>query len=497
MWPRARGHLGSYGVVNLTGPSDLAKPSLVWHPFETRFHDVVLCGPLIDSKANLYVTSARGIHKLSPDGRLIWRFRNESNNMIMCGSLSPDGSRLFNLDNGNNIFALDTETGERIWEKSFGWKMSTDTAYVENHDGVVIFQSNCRVPMCNESMSVFAVSAEDGSPLWQFDTDNPVWNLMAMFPEDGTVVFQDYDSKTYRLGLHNGSLLWKAGGRRHHEGKLTWSDGGCILGNNGAVYAASSGAFIADHHPLSGGGVHARRLSDGALLWERALQRPFFTWPAVGRLAGRSDSSVIVAVGANGYFPVNTVVHFLCMVLIPLGMFLGAACSLCRCCRGGCKRFVWRLLAGTLVGLLGVALVTLVYISGSIMPIQTFHAEVYAFNAETGEQQWVYKLPHWNRWYSAGDWEGYWERTRHIPSRPLCLPAAYSSPTIDAAGTVYIGYMDGGLYALKDTNGDGVVQGGDEVSRVETEGAFLHSGPAIVPGMMAVTNCEQLFVWRM
>merc|ERR1712039_635454 len=112
----------------------------------------------------------------------------------------------------------------------------------------------------------------------------------------------------------------------------------------------------------------------------------------------------------------------------------------------------------------------------------TFEAEIYAFNAGNGEQQWVYKVPDWPHVSAAGDSEGFFTRLQYTPWRPAALPAAYSSPTIDATGTVYIGYHSGMVYGLKDTNGDGIVSEA-EVVKFDTKGAFLHSGPAFAPGI--------------
>lgn len=317
---------------------------------------------------------------------------------------------------------------------------------------------------------------------------------MAMFPQDDTLVFQDFHSVTYRLGLHNGSLIWKAGG--NHSKIQTWSDGGCILGNNGVVYSVSSKAHISNHTPTAGGGVHAYRLADGQLLWEKDMERPVFTWPVVGRLAGRSDYSVIVAVGANAYFPWNFVAMMAGLMLIPLGLMLGLVWSLCCCCRGGCCQLAKRLTACGLLGMLAAAGIVVAYLRGAAFPLGNFYAEIYALNAETGEQQWVYRLPEWKLWHAAGDWEGALQRLLSAPQRPVCLPAAYSSPTLDAAGTVYVGYMDGTLLALRDANGDGVVAGEGEVSATKTQSAFLHSGAVLVPGLFAVTNCDSLYVWK-
>eukprot|EP00415_Alexandrium_ostenfeldii_P004813 UN4813 len=136
------------------------------------------------------------------------------------------------------------------------------------------------------------------------------------------------------------------------------------------------------------------------------------------------------------------------------------------------------------------------YVTGNGgFPVRTFDADIYAYDADTGEQQWVHHLPSWPYVSAAGDSEGYIERDIFVPSRPVCLPAAFNAPTIDARGTVWVGYMNGMVLGLRDENGDGVVEE-DEVLHFDTKGAFLHSGSAFAPWIMAVVNCDSMWVWK-
>lgn len=498
LWPHARGqpgHGGSrYSVTNLTGPSDASKPWYSWFPGKTRFRSVTLCGPLIDDQKNLYVTSIHAITKLTTEGQIIWEFRPPCGTGISdCPSLS-EGSQIFGTCASGHAYAVDIDTGGLQWIVQHGLG-SGDTAYVENHDGLVLYE------MDPTNLRIMAVKASDGSKVWEYYPDAPMWNLMAVFPGDDTVLFQDMDARVYRLGLHNGSLIWKNGGG-HQLGK-TWSDGGAMIGPNGLVYAASSKSQVATHHPTAGGGVHAYRIDNGELVWQHHLRRPFFSWPAVGKLAGRDGYSVIVSLGANAYFPWKQIWNHAVEATLASSFGVSVMVVLllvqlrhCRCSAGGCKWLTLRFLCLLLLLLPVPIYATYMYCQGrSGFPVKTFEAEVIAYDADTGEQQWIYYLPSWPYVSAAGDSEGYNERGAYVPERQVCLPAAYSAPTIDARGTVWLGYHSGMVLGLRDENGDGLVTE-DEVLSFDTQGAFLHSGPAFAPGIMAITNCDTMWTWK-
>merc|ERR1712217_470064 len=118
-----------------------------------------------------------------------------------------------------------------------------------------------------------------------------------------------------------------------------------------------------------------------------------------------------------------------------------------------------------------------------------------ALDADTGRIKFNHTFPLWERHTAEGDQEGFAQKSKTQPWRTVCCPVAYSSPSVDGNGVVYIGHMSGMLFGVKDWNKDGVISE-NEVSTFDAEGAFLHSGPAFAPGIFAFTTCEQLFVWR-
>ena len=138
-----------------------------------------------------------------------------------------------------------------------------------------------------------------------------------------------------------------------------------------------------------------------------------------------------------------------------------------------------------------------------IMPIchqlvQGATCDVYAYDANTGGLRWSFNGPTQKGPYQAGDMEGMFARNHSLGHvRNACRPNGWSAPSIAADGTVFIGNEEGPFFALRDVDGDGRVQGEDEVSFYDTKAAFAGSAaPAIATNMLAVASCDTLFVFK-
>mmetsp|Transcript_87957 Transcript_87957/g.272400 ORF Transcript_87957/g.272400 Transcript_87957/m.272400 type:complete len:212 (-) Transcript_87957:116-751(-) len=120
--------------------------------------------------------------------------------------------------------------------------------------------------------------------------------------------------------------------------------------------------------------------------------------------------------------------------------------------------------------------------------LDDYKSSIVALDAKTGEKEWEFAFPDYIDILVAGD------RTRHEHGT-LCLPNPYGSPSIDARGTVYTGHFNGYIYAIRDDNGDGVIQD-SEVSKFDTGAGFSHGGAALAPGMLAIPSCDGLYVFK-
>merc|ERR1712183_869915 len=97
----------------------------------------------------------------------------------------------------------------------------------------------------------------------------------------------------------------------------------------------------------------------------------------------------------------------------------------------------------------------------------------------------------------GGQRQASWDLSPNEQNQGGCVPNPWSAPTIDATGTVYIANQEGQIFALKDLNGDGQLNGTREVQSYDTIRAYDGSeAPSIVPGLMALVSCDTLFVFK-
>jgi len=420
--PTGRGKHGSYSwSPAYTAPFNLSKESLAWswsHP-EGRYWTLTY-GTVLDHELNIYLSAADAIRKFSPDGKILWEHRTLPAGRSMDTYALWKGA-LYGSRTDGVVFGINIENGNLLWTTKVCNAIPEDNGFANVQDGIVVV---CSDPLTTEFPSkVRGINATDGTPLWVFEPDKPVWNFMASFPGDGSVVFQDIEGKAYRLILATGELIWKAGGNPG-----TWTDGTLTLGPDNVVYAVACRMWMSQGGHWAPGDLWAYRLTDGKLLWQTQTPRPPNVAPAVGKLYQKDTFSVVQAIGQQ----------------VQQG-------------------------AGT---------------------------DVYAYDAETGAVQWKFAGPAQQGPLQAGDLEGQPIRDA-IVGRGLCLPNPWSAPAIDAAGTVYVGNQDGLFFALRDVNGDGTVEGPDEVSSFDTKAAFAGSaGPSLGPGMVVAASCDSLFVFR-
>mmetsp|Transcript_30826 Transcript_30826/g.88342 ORF Transcript_30826/g.88342 Transcript_30826/m.88342 type:complete len:580 (-) Transcript_30826:48-1787(-) len=117
-------------------------------------------------------------------------------------------------------------------------------------------------------------------------------------------------------------------------------------------------------------------------------------------------------------------------------------------------------------------------------------SDVNVYDASTGDQLWHISAGRNPHLMCAGELEGLEYRRAH-GVREHCNPPPWSAPTIDSKGTIFIGNQDGNFYALKEAHGIGKV-----VSQLDAGAAFTSPGSAHAPGMVAITSCDGLYVFR-
>lgn len=192
----------------------------------------------------------------------------------MQNSVSLWRGAVYGSDESGSVFAVSMATGSEIWSTKIQDEnlIFRNNGFVTLHDGVVVAASD---------FEVLGIDAVHGNVLWAFRPDTPTWNLLASYPEDGTVVFQDWTGKAYRCNLADGALIWKSGGNPE-----TWTDGSATVGPNRVVYATLSygGGGPGIYRPWHrlGGALQAFNLADGTLLWQKEFPRFPNNMPAIG-----------------------------------------------------------------------------------------------------------------------------------------------------------------------------------------------------------------------
>lgn len=449
-WPSARGQLGHYSWATSSGPSDLSKPSWTWHDPRGEWATMGV-GTSIDKDRNIYFTAVNGIHKFSPDGKLLWTYGCKSGKISyglpfgyekLYKAAALMGDALYGISNAGRAFSVDKETGQERWfnflpeggsDSNFGHVMASDGVVVTAIN--VSDNVNRKTPSCCGATNhkVVGLDGKDGMLLWEYQPDEPVWNFGSALAEDGTFVYQDMEGFAYKHQLKDGSLIWKA----KSGSPESWTDGQVNLGSNGVVYSVANYPEIVTYkgkeyaEPGRKGFIAATDLKTGKELWKTDVPGSPNSIPAVGRLLGASTEKL--------------------SVVIPMGVPDKAG-----------ERI-----------------------------------DVIALDADTGKQQWIFKGPTQKANYGAGDEEEHREvrKQNHLP--PFAMPNPWGVPVIDAKGTVYVGGTTGDLFALKDGNSNGEVSGPDEVSRLSTPAAFAgSSGAAIAPGLLAIGNANSLIVYQ-
>lgn len=124
--------------------------------------------------------------------------------------------------------------------------------------------------------------------------------------------------------------------------------------------------------------------------------------------------------------------------------------------------------------------------------------DVYALDAETGTIQWVFNGPSQKKQlFEVGHADKMVRLQRLLAGvRPIVIPNAWSAPTIDGNGVVFIGNQEGQFYSLADDDGDGKVTG-TEISIIDSGAAFSGSAAAaIAPGMLVATSTDAMYVFK-
>jgi outer membrane protein assembly factor BamB len=171
------------------------------------------------------------------------------------GGVSSDGARVYAMDLGARLLALDAKAGARLWSHELGdpsvrWNLGVPVPV----DGLIYAGS---------AMSVHAFDAHDGSELWRTDLAPADWAASwgGVTADGDTVVIGATNDHLHLAALDAGS------------GAVRWRQGSRDIAGVSATPVIADDVVLAARAP---GWLAAYALSDGALTWEAALDD---AWP--------------------------------------------------------------------------------------------------------------------------------------------------------------------------------------------------------------------------
>ena len=431
--------------INFQVP-DIATPP-TW-TFDNALNEQVRHSPLIDSEKNVYILTTTRLRKFTPKGELAWTF-TQRGKMTTSPTLHGDLIYLASgVAHGTQLWALNIQNASIVWEVN----MPEHKIFLDSQ-GLTVVKDTLLAPVMLENPEAdsgwMAINASTGAHLWDYGTDQVVWNAVPTALDD-SLLFATTCGGVFRISLE-GKTLWRAGERRPG----TCSTGGGGLGENGIFYSEYT---LPDASGIPNGHVAAYRASDGHKLWQKDFGPKYLgmQYPSIGRLGPKGKLAVVVAIGQNPGMP------------NPLPLLGGAR-----------DRYFtdeeYRLQLGAKPQVNAVV----------------------ALDAETGDQIWRWEEEPWTHFGAAGDEEGFLERAaKNDMDGSVCLPDLQGIPVINSFdGTVFASSSHGGnLTAINDANGDGIIDK-SEVKSFAPGVAFLNS-PSMAPGMIVAAPCwGPTYVW--
>jgi len=323
----------------------------------------------------------------------------------------------------------------------------------------------------------FAIDMQNGREVWStsvgFNTDGNYGQVVAhdgvmLVAADATENVKDHKSC---CGPANHKIV----AVNTSDGRVMWNYSPEIPVWNFAASFVGDGTFI--YQDLEGR-AHRQRVSDGSPIWQ-AGGLPG-TWTDGGAMLGSNNVVYTVATMKNGGFAPGVLSAF----------------------RLSDGHQLWNVTTprppnnlpavGSLAGGTGLSVVQPM----GQQCTQGEQVDVRAYDAETGKLQWTFEGGKQVGLFVKGDDTGSMARlVAGIPA--MTMPNPFGTPAIDGQGTAYVGSETGHFYGLKDLNGDGKVEGPEEVSDLDTGAAFVgSSGPAMAPGIFAFGDIGQLWVWH-
>lgn len=264
-----------------------------------------------------------------------WVFR--SRNLLEFPPVVADG-RMFVAQLKGRFAAVDTATGDVIWEKQTG-HCSAASAAIDGATVIAAFMAPYPCPKGEPGIGGFVVAwdAATGEERWRVDLP-PVESSPLIV--DGVAYVGDWDGVVHALDVATGASLWTTATDAQIVSSASW------------ISAEFGGGRPAIAIGTNGGSVYALDAATGEVRWRGEGQEYFYATPTVayGRVYAANTDGWVYAYGAKT------------------------------------GRLLWRQQAGTYVYTAPVAARNVIYVG-------TYDGYVVAFDAGTGAERWRAEAP--------------------------------------------------------------------------------------------------------
>jgi len=183
------------------------------------------------------------------DGKLIWKFKTKGESKFNVkdyynGSFKPDfwdfylSSAIIHNDllyfgsSDSNVYALNIESGEKVWSFKTGGSIHSSPAIYGNSLVIGSWDSK-----------IYCLNASTGKENWSYatgkDTETYIWLGIQASPsiEKGIVYIGSRDAKFYALNIETGDTLWT-----NNNFDRSWMPSSAAIGKEN-IYTGSSDSF--------------------------------------------------------------------------------------------------------------------------------------------------------------------------------------------------------------------------------------------------------------
>jgi len=307
-WSSRGGGPTTTSSVSYVAPSSFSGgPSWVW---QNEFKEQVRHSPLIDADKNIYVCTTTRLRKFSPNGDILWTWDAPSRTSMSAAPALYDGYiYVLPCDQSTRIptvVSIGMQSGTVKWKRTYDSLVHPgDGQALKVFNKTIFFGAlTNEVPGGSEiggTDTVVAASVKDGAELWQYVTDEVMWNFSPATPGDGSIIFSGSCGAAFRISSV-GELIWKAGPSNPGHPMCTMAGG--ALGPNGIFYSEYSDSVISNNNTLA-----AYNATDGSLLWSKQLPYHALQYPAVGYLGANGPLVVAVPMGDTVAPPVPPILE--------------------------------------------------------------------------------------------------------------------------------------------------------------------------------------------